>query len=120
MATRQLEFDETIGSLKRKLDHMQVMQVQQEPKRRDRRPSPTRDRNRVGRIRLPDGICIRCGSKDHPKCTWKDACEYCKQPGHKDVVLQEVAGSGVPCQQEMTILPWHHASDGYKESSKSA
>jgi len=27
MATRQLEFDETIGSLKRKLDHMQVMGI---------------------------------------------------------------------------------------------
>ena len=86
MATRQLEFDETIGSLKRKLDHMQVMQVQHEPKRRDRKPSPVRNRNRVGGIRLPDGVCIRCGSKDHARCTWKEACEYCKRPGHKDVV----------------------------------
>jgi hypothetical protein len=86
MATRQLEFDETIGSLKRKLDHMQVMQVQQEPKRRDRKPIPPRPRERGSSVRLPDGVCTRCGSKDHQRCVWKDPCDYCKRPGHKDVV----------------------------------
>ena len=86
MATRQLEFDETIGSLKRKLDHMQVMQVQQEPKRRDRKPTPPRSRERGGRPRLPEGVCSRCGSKDHQKCAWKEPCEYCKRPGHSEVV----------------------------------
>jgi hypothetical protein len=87
MATRQLELDETIGSLKRKLDNMQVMQVQQEPpRRRDRGPPTTKGKERTGTVKLPEGVCTRCGAADHQKCVWKEPCEYCKRPGHKDVV----------------------------------
>jgi hypothetical protein len=38
------------------------------------------------RVRLPDGVCLKCGSKDHVKYVWKEQCEYCKQVGHKDAV----------------------------------
>jgi hypothetical protein len=94
------EVDESLDAFKRTLESRQVRQVQQEP-RRDRRELPSnrgrgrgpRDGDRPGRgrtseerVKLPDGICIRCGSTEHTRCAWKEECAYCHLVGHKDVV----------------------------------
>jgi hypothetical protein len=100
MASKQQEVEETVGLLKRKLDNLQVLQVQHDTRSDNRGPPPNRGRGRGGRggdrstrgqssndrVRLPEGVCSKCGSKDHVKCVWREPCDYCKQVGHKDVV----------------------------------
>jgi hypothetical protein len=103
LTSKQQEVDETIGLLKRKVDNLQVLQVQHDIRSDNRGPPPNRGRGRGGRggdrptriqpandrVRLPEGMCQRCGSKDHPKCVWKEPCDYCKRVGHKDVVCYQ-------------------------------
>ncbi len=99
--SKQQEVEDTIGQLKRELSTLQVLQVQQDARADSRGPPPNKSRERGGgggdrsartqpannRVRLlPEGICSKCGSSDHLKCAWKDACTYCRQVGHNEVV----------------------------------
>jgi len=100
LAARQVEVVEAIGRMQRSLDGIKVMQVRQETQFDDRGRPPDGGRERavtVGdrkgrgrqpnvRIELPEGICRRCGSKDHRECDWKEPCEHCGRPGHKSEV----------------------------------
>jgi len=100
LTSKQQEVEETVGLLKRKVDNLQVRQVQHDARPDNRGPPSNRGRGRGGRggdrparsqstgdrVRLPEGVCLKCGSLDHVKCVWKEPCEYCKMIGHKDVV----------------------------------
>ena len=72
MATKQLEVEDTL--LKRKSDTIRQSLETQPPK------------SAINRVQLPQGVCVRCGSKDHKRCGWNELCDYCKRRGHKDVV----------------------------------
>jgi len=104
LASKHQDVAESMGALKRKVDSIHVMQLQQEAKADSRTPNnrgPPSNRGRgrgnrytdrrertspQPRVTLPDGICPKCGSKDHAICRWDENCNYCKRKGHKEEV----------------------------------
>jgi hypothetical protein len=105
LASKHQDVAESMGALKRKVDSLQVMQLQQEAKidfrpPNNREASFSRGRGRGGRysdrrerappsnprMPLPEGICPKCGSKEHARCRYDEPCNYCHRKGHKEEV----------------------------------
>jgi len=103
LTSKHQDVAESMSALKRKVDSIQVMQLQQEAKAdfrhpNNRGPPPNRGRGRgryvdrrdrpqqQPRPSLPEGICPKCGSREHAICHVDENCNYCRRKGHKEEV----------------------------------
>jgi len=82
--------EDTVRQLKWDLSNFQVLQDTRSdnhgPPINRGGERPTRSQPSGDRVRLPHGVCSKCGSKDHLKCAWREPCEHCGRPGHKSEV----------------------------------
>jgi hypothetical protein len=76
--------------LKRKWDTLKTPHLPTAPTN-SMEQGPPKSRYRPGPVKLPTGICHRCGAQDHMvrECTWVGKCDYCGRENHQVQVCYE-------------------------------